>query len=65
MIQFQENVWTEGQTLFHSTVPATAGRPKNNTNFSTTWKSQYFLNALNDSKTFAFKEDNFFAKNCS
>ena len=31
MIQFQENAWTEGrkdgQTLFHSTLPATAGGP--------------------------------------
>ena len=32
MIQFQENAWTvgrmDGQTLFHSTLPATAGGPK-------------------------------------
>ena len=28
MIQFKENIRTDGQTLFYKTLPATAGGPK-------------------------------------
>ena len=47
MLQFRENVWTvrrtDGQTLFHSILPATAGDSKNRSCFTAFLIKRYIL----------------------